>query len=292
MHWEKNAVLLTILSGLIWGSSFPLMKLGLEYLDPFWFNLLRMVVGNAGMLLVFIIIRRFNRGEFFSKSAVILGVLNGAAFFLQIIGINLTTSTSTVLIVNTNMIFVYLLSYFVLGERLGRFRALSIVMGILGVFLVATEGDIGSLLNSRVIGDFIILMAAIIWAVYMVYIKIAMDRTEDAFSLTGGMLFFTMLFLLPFPFVFHPEVQLGFTGLMIVLYVGIFCTATAYSLWLLSLKHISIITSTILLMIEVAFGIILSAIILNEQLSIWVAGGGALILSAIIITAATERGTQ
>ncbi len=286
MHPKRKAMLLTLLSGLIWGSSFPLLKLGLDYMDPFWFTLLRMLVANLGMLLVFAIIRRFERGEFLSKSAIYLGVLNGAGFILQIIGIGMTTATSTVLIINTNLIFVSVFSYFILGERLGKLRAVSITLGLLGVFLVSTEGEIGRLVETGAIGDLIIMLAAMVWAVYMVYIKIAMDRTRDAFSLTGGMLFFTMLFVLPFPFIAGSSLHTGTDGLIITAYIGIFCTAIAYSLWLISLKHMSIITSTILLMVEVVFGITISAILLHEGMNLWILAGGTAILSAVILTSA------
>ncbi len=285
MHRKRKAILLTLLSGLIWGSSFPFLKLGLDYLDPFWFTLLRMMVANLGMVLVFAVIRRFDTKEFLSKSAIYLGVLNGAGFILQIIGIGMTTATSTVLIINTDLIFVSVFSYFILGERLGRIRGLSIALGLLGVFLVSTEGDIGRLAKTGAIGDLIIMLAAMVWALYMVYIKIAMDGTKDGFSLTGGMLFFTMLFVLPFPFAFHSNLYIESSGLLITIYIGIFCTAIAYSLWLLSLKYMSIITSTILLMVEVVFGILLSAVLLGESMNIWIALGGTAILSAIVLTA-------
>ncbi len=285
MHHERKAILLTLLSGLIWGSSFPLLKLGLDYLDPFWFTLLRMIIANLAMLPIFVVIGKFDRSEFLSKSAIYLGILNGTGFILQIIGIGMTTATSTVLIINTNLIFVSIFSYFILGERLGKIRGISIALGLLGVFLVSTEGDINRLVETGAFGDLIIMLAAMVWALYMVYIKIAMDRTKDAFSLTGGMLFFTMLFVLPFPLVFHSDLHIGGSGLLITIYIGVFCTAIAYSLWLLSLKHMSIITSTILLMVEVVFGILLSAVLLGESMNIWIAAGGAAILSAIVLTA-------
>jgi len=285
MHRERKAILLTLLSGLIWGSSFPLLKLGLDYMDPFWFTLLRMIIANLAMLPIFVVIGKFDRPEFLSKSAVTLGILNGMGFVLQIIGIGMTTATSTVLIINTNLIFVSVFSYFILGERLGKIRGISIALGLIGVFLVSAEGNINRLAETGAIGDLIIMLAAMVWAVYMVYIKIAMDRTKDAFSLTGGMLFFTMLFVLPFPFLLNSSLHTDMNGLFVTAYIGIFCTAIAYSLWLISLKHMSIITSTILLMVEVVFGITLSAVLLHEGMNIWIAAGGGAILSAVVLTA-------
>lgn len=286
MHHKRKAILLTLLSGLIWGSSFPLLKLGLDYLDPFWFTLLRMIIANLAMLPIFVVIGKFDRSEFLSKSAITLGILNGGGFILQIIGIGMTTATSTVLIINTNLIFVSVFSYFILGERLGRVRGVSIALGLIGVFLVSTEGDISRLAEAGAVGDLIIMLAAMVWALYMVYIKIAMDKTKEGFSLTSGMLFFTMLFVLPFPFVLGSNFHISGSGLLVTAYIGIFCTAIAYSLWLLSLKHMSIITSTILLMVEVVFGITLSVILLGEGMNGWIAAGGAAILSAIVLTAA------
>ncbi len=79
--------------------------------------------------------------------------------------------------------------------------------------------------------------------------------------------------LSPFPFI----------ALLPVLYLGILCTNAAFILYLISIKELGAVSSAVYLLINIIIGVVLSVIILHEQLAITMYIGGALISVSIYL---------
>ena len=61
MAEQRWYVGLLLMAGAIWGSSFAVIKVGLESVDPIFFALLRLPWGGAIMALAMLIMGRFDR---------------------------------------------------------------------------------------------------------------------------------------------------------------------------------------------------------------------------------------
>lgn len=72
---KKKAVLFTVLAGFLWDTSFPAIKVGLQYMDAYTFVFLRFLIASLIMLAVMLLKRNFR----FNKKRLILslGIVNG-----------------------------------------------------------------------------------------------------------------------------------------------------------------------------------------------------------------------
>lgn len=99
-------------------------------------------------------------------------------------------------LVFTSALFVPVLGFFFLGERVGKFRWSAVFVGFVGVLLVARPGE-----GWNVFGIVLGLAAAVFNAVLSTMLRL-LGRTENPTTLTFYLLFTGMLMLAPFmPFI-------------------------------------------------------------------------------------------
>jgi drug/metabolite transporter (DMT)-like permease len=282
---KRRAVILTVIAGVLWGTSFPAIKLGLVYVDAYMFVFMRFLVASA--IMFFVLLSRGNHGFEFAKKRVIwlLGITNGVAYLFQYVGMNFTSASKSSLLVNLSAIWVAVLSWLLLKERLGIKRAIGIFFGILGVFLITTNLSFQTLGQSTVFGDLTVLLSGIIWAFFTVYNKKLVSNTKDIIQPITWVLFITLLPLVPFlalststPF------RLPIQGWLAIAYTAVFCWVIPYYLWSEGLKSISPVSSTLILLIEIVVSLVVSSLMLNEMLTL-ISGVGAIFIIAAIIFA-------
>ena len=78
VNQTKKAVFLTVLSGVLWGSSFPAIKIGLKYIDPYIFVFLRFFSAAIFMFIILLFTRKLDI-KFANKRIWGLGILNGVS---------------------------------------------------------------------------------------------------------------------------------------------------------------------------------------------------------------------
>ena len=144
MDVKKKAVLLTILAGFLWGTSFPAIKIGLQYMDPYSFVFLRFLAASLVMLAVCMLTKNF--GLKFEKKRLIffLGVSNGIAYLLQYIGMVYVSASASSLFVNLSVVWVAILTPLLFRERLGLKKAVGVAVSLVGVVFMTTNLDFPS----------------------------------------------------------------------------------------------------------------------------------------------------
>ncbi len=286
---RKTAQALTILAAFFWGTSFVVIELGLEVINPFWFAQLRFLVASLGALVVVLLLKKqIDRNLLFSSWIWLLGLFNALGFLGQFYGQTMTTATKTALLVNLNLITVAMLSTVLLNERFSKFKVSAVGLAILGVLLLTTNGDLAQLTRGEFIGDMFALGAGFFWAFYIVFNKKVITSSKiDIISLTACVMLSTTVILIPFTILFgglDPGVlNIGYSGLWFVIYIGIFCNVVPYLLWTFGLRYLHATASTLLLLTEVLVAAILAMLILDEFLTLFGIFGGILIVIAIII---------
>lgn len=135
---RKGALLLTILSGVLWGTSFPAIKIGLAFVDAFRFVFFRMFIASVLVLLISSVTRTLDVSLTRERSIGYLGILNGFAYLIQYLGMSFTTASKSSLLVNLSVVWVAVLSWLVLKERFSKKKVLGIVSGLAVSFLSAS----------------------------------------------------------------------------------------------------------------------------------------------------------
>jgi len=281
---RKKAILYTVLAGFLWGTSFPSIKIGLQYMTPFTFVFMRFLVASVTMFSVMLITK--NTSFNFNKKRLIflMGIINGVAYLLQYVGMVNTLAFASSLFVNLSVVWVALLSPLALKERLGRKKVVGVLLSLVGVVMMTTNLDFGSLGAVDVIGNLLVIGAGILWAVFIIYNKPLVEKTTNLIQSMTWILLFTMIPLLPIAtFSMENIFTLSWDAWLAIGYTAIVCWVLPYYFWLKGLKQISPVTSAIVLLTEIIVAVTISTIFLGEILTIISGIGAATIILAILL---------
>jgi drug/metabolite transporter (DMT)-like permease len=199
----------------------------------------------------------------------------------------MTTASAAGLIIGTNVVFVALFSRLLFGERLGRRRIIGLTIALLGLVSLTTHWDLSVLEGSQMIGNLLVLISAVCIGASVVTSRIALrNLTPEQWSLGLHLLLppalLALFFLVPM------DGGLSSVNLPAALFIGILCTTVPTVLWTSALKHISVVTSATILMVESAFAVFLSWIFLGEVIDAYVITGALMVFAAILLMARSE----
>lgn len=248
--------------------------------------LMRGAVGTVFLLMAGIVLRSRISVKAVKKNLLLL-VLSGAA-----IGINwiclfeayrYTTIAAATLCYYLAPVFVMAASPVILKERLTPFRAVCITVSLFGMFLVADLSDArqgGSDVKGIIFG----LMAAFFYAgVVLMNKRIKQVRAMD---MTVTQLGAAAIALLPYVLLTENGIGISVNGstLFLLLFVGIVNTGFAYLLYFSSLSELSAQTAALFSYMDPVAAIILSAVLLKEEMSVRQMIGAVLILGATLMS--------
>ncbi len=287
---KAKAVFLTVLAGVLWGTSFPAIKIGLNYVNPYVFVFLRFLLASALMFLIMLSTKKLTYPLKQKKLILFLGVTNGVAYLLQYIGMNYTTAAKAALFVNLSAVWVALLSPKLIGETLGRKKILGVLAAVTGVVFVTTNLNFSMLSGGQLIGDLLLIASGVTWAFFIIYNKTLVMTSDGVLQSLTWILPLTLLPMLPFVFSSAAQIPaLPAQAWLAIVYTAIVCWIVPYYLWLEGLKHITASTSTILLLTEILIATAISFILLNEILTTIMIFGALLIIIAIVLSILSLR---
>jgi drug/metabolite transporter (DMT)-like permease len=285
MESKNRAITVTILSSLIYGTSFPIIKIGLRFLDPYTFVLFRLTLASITVLATAIVLGRFHPSLFRNRTIWLAGLSNAIGFILQYVGMNYTTASKTSLLVDSNVIIIAVLSWYTFKERFSPQMKTAVVIGFLGAVLLVTNGNISELTGGELFGDLTVFFAGVAWAFYMVWNKSLISNGIDLIAMIACVQPLTTLFLIPSALLLgSTSVPLiGAIGWAAIAWTGLFCSAVAYFLWAIGLKRLTVTVSAIVILLEVVWALILSFVFLGESFTVIAAVGAVLILASIAL---------
>jgi len=243
------------------------------------------------MLAPFAVAKAGRELAFLSLSDFLLAAISG--FFLAchfaswIASLDYTSIASSVVLVNTNPLWVAVLAPFVTGETIGRMKAVGIGLSILGAALIGA-GDF-SVGGKALFGDMLAVGGGMAMALYL----LLGARLRPKLSLLA---YVTLCYGVAAAVLWAAVLGAGlpFSGLTPRTYLAVFLLAfipqlighTCYN-W--SLKWLSTSMVAVSLLGEPVGGTILGYLIFGETLTLWKAAGGALILAGIYTAAVSEK---
>ncbi|KOS02607.1 EamA family transporter [Paenibacillus peoriae] len=172
----------------LWGISWPIYKVALEFTPPLLFAGLRTLLG--GLLLGAILVPRWNRIRWKENWRVyaISGIFNVVLFYgLQTVGLMYVPSGLFSVLVYLQPVLVGIFAWMWLGEAMSRLKVIGLIIGFLGVAAVSVGGFSG---HVAVAGVIIAIITAVSWALGTVYVKKVNQRVDSlwlvAFQCTLG----------------------------------------------------------------------------------------------------------
>jgi len=269
---------------IFWGVSFVATKAVLREVPPVTLIFTRFAIGA---LVLFLIVRQLPPRDAWPSLALMgfIGVF--VHQMLQAFALTMTTATNTGWLIGITPIWSAVLSAIVLRERFGFWKVLGLTGGFAGVLLVVTRGDFSARVLGRpsTLGDLLILISTVNWAVYTVIGHKIIRRLGPRRATSGAMLF-GVLMLAPFFLAQRGWKQipnLSATGWGALLFLAIGCSALGYLFWYGALEHIEASRVAALLYAEPLVTFIAAVLLLGEQVSVITVAGGALVLASVVL---------
>lgn len=277
--------------GLIWGSSFLFISIGVEQVTPFQLVFIRTGIAAIGLNLVLAFQRKhipFNwRGL---RPLLILGIVNTVLPFALITWGEQTVDSGIASVLNaTAALFTLVFAHFTFSdERITVRKIIGLLLGFFGVVvLFSGSGDSGSGTNS-IIGMLAIVLAAMFYGIGGTYGRGVVKRIEPMMVSAGAMTtaaIISGICMVLSPALggepFTPFNEIHGDALAALLILGLVNTFGAYTLYYWVVQQLGAARSSMVTYVTPPIGITLGVIFAGEQLTATLIIGAGMILSAI-----------
>ncbi|MDK2784746.1 MAG: hypothetical protein PWQ86_1253 [Bacillota bacterium] len=285
----------------VWGSSFPVAKLALAEISPLGLATLRFTLASFIFVpVVWLSTKRSGTklpqpdGRDFLLFNF-LGLLGVTTYFMvQYTAVSLTTASNAGLLIAIAPLFVTLFSAFCLGERLTARKLLGIGVAMLGVAAVISRGTFHFSFGERSLaGDLLMILNAFCWALFSILGKQVMRRYPPlvaTFYITVLGTFWFYPLALPRG-VLQAALRLSPAGWWAVAFLGAFCSVGGYYFWYWGLSQVEASRVAVFQYLQPLVSLVLSALMLGEQVKPATLGGGLLIIAGVIAVARAPAGS-
>jgi drug/metabolite transporter (DMT)-like permease len=272
-----------LLNTVVWGATFVLVKEALTNISPIFFLALRFSVATVALVIAF---ARFGQPRLFSRfnwKAVTAGALCGsflfAGYFLQTLGLRLTSAAKSGFLTGLTSVMVPLLAALVYRIRPQVSEVTGVLVATAGLGLMTLPGAVGSISP----GDLLTTFCAIGFAAHIVTLgHFSEQMSFEVLSImqvgAAGMWALALLGWGESPrVVWRPAVVSA------ILIAGLLCTAMAYTIQAWAMQYTSSTRAAVIYMFEPVVAWMTSYFLVGEGLSRRGAAGAALILLGILL---------
>jgi drug/metabolite transporter (DMT)-like permease len=267
----------------IWGGMYVVSKLVLDVIPP-----ITLVVIRFGVALPVLLIwyrasggRALPRRETFALALVSL-VGFCLSLGAQFGGTRLSTASNGSLITSATPAFVVPFAYWLLRERPTRWKLLGLALATAGVLAVILPGaDQAQNVSASLLGNLLLVIAALTWALYSVLVKRSTNRGVSALAVTLYVTAWGITWNTPLAAVELSSARIGaITPLVIagIVYLGVISTAIAFYLWNRGFELLDANTAALCFFAQPLVGALLGALLLHERLGLGFFVGALLIL--------------
>jgi len=280
---QRKADLLLAFISIAWGTSYLLMKLGLNGIGPF--SLIAWRFGIAFFITFIIFSHRVSKVD--SKTigySAVLGLILFGVFTGLMYGLKTTTVSSAGFLTSTTVIFVPILQSLITG-RIPKFPIIagtSVI--IIGIGLLTIK-------DSLVIGNdsFLCLSGAFLYAVHII-VTSSLIQKISGLQLGIFQLGFTALYGLIFSFIFEtPTLPSNTIEWVAVLGLALVCSAFGFVVQPIAQKFTTPERTGILFALEPVFSALFGFIFLQEILQIQGYIGAILVLCGVFISGLKKK---
>ena len=283
---KSTDVLLLLLLGAIWGSSFFNIKIATHSYEPYTLALVRVIFATITLLAVSffykIKIQAFSKKKW--KIYALVAICNIVIpFALIAIGTNKVDSYLPAILMCTTPLTGSILAHiFTKDEKITSLKSIGIVLGFIGVTLLFFDKLIIN--ESNYFFAIIILIGSTFYSISGIMILKYLKKSGNI-NVTTSTLIWSVIFLLPMSFIFEHPLSSTPTlhSTLSLIYLGVVATGFAWWLRFKILAKNGIVFQTQVAYLIPIFGVIFGALILNEQITWKVLASLVIIISGIYI---------
>ncbi len=265
-----------ILTTLIWGSSFVILKSALDSITPLWVLAIRFS-GAAILMLIACLPRLKKLDKRYVTGGCLMGLCLAAAYIVQTYGLVYTTPGKNAFLTTTYCILVPFLYWAISGKRPDKYNIIAAVVCLVGVGFVCLGNDL-----SINVGDMLTILCGLFYGLHIIVTSRTAENRDPVlitmlqFATAAVVCFIGAVLFEPAP---H---DIGSGTWLSIAYMTFICTGLCYILQTVGQKYTPPSQTAVILTLESVFGSAISVILGVESLTFNIALGFFLIFIAII----------
>ena len=276
-EWIADAIL--VLTALIWGTGFVVMKNTLDTVPPGAIIAIRYSIASV---LTAIMFRKhltgLTRGDV--QRGAVVGALLSSAYIVQTIGLSMTTAGKNAFLTTVYVLLVPFGCRIVFRQKLDKTNFIAAAMMLAGIGCLSLDGESGGL-N---LGDLLTLCCGVLFAAHIMAVDRSQERT-NTYALIVLQFAFSAVFAFVYSVLFERDMPLSMNMGTVggLLYLSVFSTTIAMSLQNIGQSMAPASHAAILLSLESVFGALASWLLLGETLTSTMLLGFAVIFGALVV---------
>ena len=278
--------LLMMLAALIWGSAFVAQRVGMDHIGPYAFNCIRSFIGCLALAPVIAILGRTGAVRQFATRAarrdlivggLVCGSILTVSTLLQQIGLKYTTAGKAGFITAQYILLVPLFGLF-LGKRASWLLWVAVAVALGGMYLLCVKD--GFQIEK---GDFYVFCCAVCFSCHILVIDHFVQKVDGIMLsclqfAVCGLLSGILMFIVE-----TPSASGILKGWVPILYTGILSSGVAYTLQIITQKHLSAAIAALVMSLESVFAALTGWLVLHENLSAREFIGCVLVFAATLL---------
>lgn len=281
---EHLAALLTVF---IWGTTYISTKILLVDFKPIEILFIRFVIGFVTLSIIYP--KRLKGISRKQECMFAFAGLSGVTLYYLLENIALTYSMASNVGIITSVapFFTGIMSFMFLKEEKpkGNFF-MGFIVSIIGISMISFNGATELHLNP--LGDFLAVLAVIMWAVYSVLTKKISAYGYNTIQTTRRTFLYGLIFMTPALFLFNFELGLdrfaNKTYLFNILFLGFGASALCFVTWNLAVKALGAVKTSVYIYAVPVITVITSIIVLHEKITKIAAIGTVLTLAGLFFS--------
>lgn len=291
MKRKMRGNLMLLLTALIWGTAFAAQSAGMDYIEPFTFNVVRNLVGGLFLLPMVFLFRRLkpaaerpnpqqqrqiDRNSL--HGGIVCGIVYSFAGAFQQYGISMTTAGKAGFITALYVVMVPLLGIFV-RRKIPRVMWICAGIAVAGFYLLCVNEAF-----TVSTGDWLVLACAVCYSVHILVIDHYNGQETDGVMMSCvQFLVGSVMQVVPMVLSESPQASAILDAKWSILYTGVMSSGIAYTLQILGQRDTDPTSATLLMSLESVFAAISGCVLLGERLTMRETAGCVLVFAAVIM---------
>jgi drug/metabolite transporter (DMT)-like permease len=293
MEKQKRAYLYACVAVLLWSTIASAFKISLRHIDIFGLLFYASIIASTFLFLHLLLLKKLKLLKALSKRdylrSALLGFLNPFLYYAILLkAYSLLKAQEAVTLNFIWPIMLVLLSIPILHQRIKPKSIIAIVISFVGVFVIATEGDILGFRFTNTTGVLLASSSSVIWALFWIYnVK---DKCDEAVRLFLNFTFGTVFIFVAMLLFAKVEIP-NRNGILGAIYVGLFELGITFLIWLKALR-LSKTTAHVASLIYLVpfFALVVISFAVGEEILFSTVIGLVLIVAGIILQRFWARG--
>ena len=286
MNKKVFSLICAVSCSFIWGTAFVAQDMGMDYIGPYTFSAVRLLLGFLTLLPFFFIFEFKKVKETKLSLNIIFSYLFFLGFFLaggnilQQISLLYTDVANSAVFTVLYVVIVPIIAYFLFSKKIHKSVWPSVLMCLVGGLFLS------ELSNLRVrYGDSLVVVGAFFWAFHIVFISKFLKIFNYPITIaTFQCLSASLITFIPaFSFEFISLKVLSMESAELI-YAGVLSSGIAFMLQVFGQQNLSPAPVAIIFSLEGVFGSIAAWVILDQYLNEFKIFGIIIILSAVIFS--------